>query len=113
MRITVNQDNIEEALVEWISGQGLDIEGKTIEISMTAGRGKNGYSAEISINGSAQRSDRPETETKAEVPKETNRSVEKEEVVADQPKQSGSPLSFDEEESNKEPEGTTGNSSFI
>ena len=49
MRITLEHTEIEAALVAYIGSQGINIEGKDIDVSMTAGRGDNGYTASISI----------------------------------------------------------------
>ena len=50
MRITLEHTEIESALVAYIGSQGINIEGKDIDVSMTAGRGNNGYTASISIS---------------------------------------------------------------
>ena len=49
MRITLNQSEIEQALRQFVSSQGIDIQGKQVEVSLTAGRGINGFSAELTI----------------------------------------------------------------
>jgi len=49
MDITLNQDEIEAAVREFIGTQGISISNKSIEISLTAGRGANGHSASITI----------------------------------------------------------------
>lgn len=49
MRITLNENEIKEALVRYVAGQGVDISGRNVEVSMTAGRGANGYTADIDI----------------------------------------------------------------
>ena len=49
MELKLNQVEIEAALVEYISSQGIDTTEKTIEVTMTAGRKGNGFSADISI----------------------------------------------------------------
>jgi len=43
------QSEIEEALVAFIANQGIDLSGKAISVEMTAGRGGNGHTAQISI----------------------------------------------------------------
>lgn len=50
MNITLNQEEIKEALVAYVGNQGIALEGKSIGVSMVAGRKGNGYSAEIAIN---------------------------------------------------------------
>lgn len=49
MNITLNNIEIEEALIAHISAKGLSLEGKTIEVHLTVGRGVNGHSASIAI----------------------------------------------------------------
>lgn len=49
MRITLNQSEIEQALRQFVSSQGIDIQGKQVEVNLTAGRGINGFSAELTI----------------------------------------------------------------
>ena len=49
MRITLNQAEIEQALRQYAVSQGIDIQGKQVEVSLTAGRGPNGFSAELNI----------------------------------------------------------------
>ena len=49
MRITLNQAEIEQALRQYAASQGIDTQGKQVEVSLTAGRGPNGFSAELNI----------------------------------------------------------------
>lgn len=49
MNITLNQNEIEEALVGYISEQGIDVGGKDITIDLIAGRGENGHKATIEL----------------------------------------------------------------
>jgi len=49
MDITLNSKEIESALIDYIS-DAISLEGKTLEVTMVAGRGANGHSAIISIN---------------------------------------------------------------
>lgn len=49
MDITLNQDEIEKAVREFIGNQGISISNKLVEISLTAGRGPNGHSASVTI----------------------------------------------------------------
>jgi len=49
MQIQLIQSEIEEALVAYIANQGIDLSDKTISVEMTAGRGGNGHTAQISI----------------------------------------------------------------
>lgn len=49
MTITLNQAAIETALVDYIAKMGINTQGKTTEVSLTAGRKENGYSADVTI----------------------------------------------------------------
>lgn len=49
MIIKLEEVEIHEALKEYVSNQGLDIRGKEVKITLTAGRKANGYSAEVDI----------------------------------------------------------------
>ena len=49
MNITLNNAEIETALVEHIATKGLSVTGKSIQVHLTAGRGPNGHSASIEI----------------------------------------------------------------
>lgn len=49
LTITVDADAIKEALVAYVAAQGLSLEGKDVDVSITAGRGPNGFSANIDI----------------------------------------------------------------
>ena len=49
MQIIINEDEILEAIKEYISKQGIVIAGREITIELTAGRGPNGARATIEI----------------------------------------------------------------
>ena len=49
MTITLNQAAIEAALIAYVAQMGVAIAGKATEVSMTAGRKDNGYSADVTI----------------------------------------------------------------
>ena len=49
MNITLNNAEIETALVEHIATKGLSVIGKSVQVHLTAGRGPNGHSASIEI----------------------------------------------------------------
>ena len=49
MQINLVQSEIQEALTEFISNQGFDVSGKDVFVTMIAGRGKKGHSANIEI----------------------------------------------------------------
>ncbi len=50
MQITLNHQEIETAITEYIGNQGIQIQDKTTAVSMTAGRGNNGYTANVLIS---------------------------------------------------------------
>lgn len=54
MQVNLNQAEIESAIKLYIGEQGIDLYGKAIEISFTAGRGSNRLTAEVDIQFSAQ-----------------------------------------------------------
>jgi hypothetical protein len=49
MKITLIQSEIEQALKQYVASQGIAVTGKSIEVSITAGRGANGTTAELDI----------------------------------------------------------------
>lgn len=49
MDITLNHEEISEAITDYVGNQGINLDGKETEVDFTAGRGGNGYSATISI----------------------------------------------------------------
>lgn len=49
MKVMLNDAEIKIALVNYVVGQGIDISGKDVNVDMTAGRGENGFSANIDI----------------------------------------------------------------
>ena len=49
MKINLVQSEIQEALTEFVSNQGFDVSGKDVIVTMIAGRGKKGHSANIEI----------------------------------------------------------------
>lgn len=49
MQINLVQSEIQEALTEFITNQGIDISGKRVVVTLTAGRGEKGHSAQIEI----------------------------------------------------------------
>jgi len=50
MRVTLHNDEINQALKAYISSAGISLSGKDVEINIIAGRGTNGTSAEMDIN---------------------------------------------------------------
>lgn len=49
MKIDLIQDEIEEALVSYITTQGIDLSQKQVAVSLTAGRGPSGFTASVDI----------------------------------------------------------------
>ena len=54
MQINLKQTEIEAALRHYISSQGINLTGKTVEIAFTAGRKENGLTAEMQIEESGE-----------------------------------------------------------
>ena len=68
MQINLVQSEIQEALTEFVSNQGFDVSGKDVIVTMIAGRGKKGHSANIEIlpKGTAPVADKPKASKKKE-----------------------------------------------
>lgn len=49
MQITLNQSEIEKAIVTYVGNQGISITGKRVDVVLIAGRGANGMSASLDI----------------------------------------------------------------
>ena len=49
MKMTLNHKEINEAIVDWVAKQGIDLADKETIVELTAGRGTNGNSASIDI----------------------------------------------------------------
>lgn len=49
MKMTLNHEEINEAIVDWVAKQGIDLADKETTVELTAGRGQNGNSASIDI----------------------------------------------------------------
>jgi hypothetical protein len=50
MQITLNQDEIEKAIITYVGNQGISITGKHVDVTLIAGRAPNGMSASINIS---------------------------------------------------------------
>ena len=50
MQVQLKQTEIIAALKQYISGQGISLQGKTVDMTFTAGRKEAGISVEISID---------------------------------------------------------------
>lgn len=53
MQIQLKQSEIEAALKDYISKQGIKLQGRTVEIEFTSGRKENGITADLSISDTA------------------------------------------------------------
>lgn len=49
MKMTLNHEEINEAIVDWVAKQGIDLSDKETTVELTAGRGSNGNSAAIDL----------------------------------------------------------------
>lgn len=49
MQITLEQDDIEQAITEFLGSQGLDVSRMDINVDLIAGRGGNGHRAEVRL----------------------------------------------------------------
>jgi hypothetical protein len=49
MQIDLNQDEIEAAIVSYITSQGIDLTNKGTAVTMVAGRGERGFTATVEI----------------------------------------------------------------
>ena len=67
MRINLNEEEIQTALTEYISNQGIDLSQKRVSVELTAGRGVNGHKADIEII-SADSVDAVDSSTEMAVP---------------------------------------------
>lgn len=50
MNVTLNNTEIEKAIVAFVGSQGISLVGKSTSVQLIAGRGGNGMSASISID---------------------------------------------------------------
>ena len=85
MQITLKQREIESALKAYIVQQGFSLDGKTVEINFTAGRGTTGLLADMDIENA-----------------KSDASIHSDPVIrgavcADEPEQSGDVEVYDEE----------------
>ncbi len=49
MQITINENEIKDAIQTYVAAQGIGVEGKSVEVHLVAGRGSNGHTANIEI----------------------------------------------------------------
>jgi hypothetical protein len=50
MQVTLNQAEIEKALINYVGQQGISITGKNVDVTLVAGRSPNGMTASINIS---------------------------------------------------------------
>lgn len=50
MRLTLNQQDIKKALIAHVATLGLNLDGRSVDVELTAGRGANGHSAVVIID---------------------------------------------------------------
>jgi len=50
MQVTLNQAEIERAIIAFVGNQGISITGKNVEVTLVAGRGPQGMTASIDIS---------------------------------------------------------------
>ena len=63
MKVTLNDREIDEALVEYVANQGISLGDKTVSVTIVSGRGSNGDSAIITIEDSSSESFISDNET--------------------------------------------------
>lgn len=72
MQIHLKQLEIEAALRQFISLQGINLTGKVVEIAFTSGRKDNGLSAEVTIEDGGVTLDRRSSSTPTKQPADAN-----------------------------------------
>ena len=65
MQIKVKQQEIEAGVDEFLKSQGVNVEGQTVSMTFTAGRKRNGLTADVSIG---EMSDKPDDAKEEELP---------------------------------------------
>jgi len=60
MKINLNQAEIHRAILEYVGAQGITLSEKQTSVQLTAGRGQNGFYADIEIEDAAENT--PDTE---------------------------------------------------
>ena len=104
MQIQLKQKEIETALKDFITKQGINLQGRTIEIVFTNGRKENGITADLSVSDSADTF--PNFVVDEEQP--TNLTLVRSPVDTDQPVSPEEPVSVQVvEEASVPPKGTS------
>ena len=97
MLIKLRQPEIEEALQMYMVAQGISLEGKTVDIAFTAGRGDTGLTADLDILSVASMAKAPSKPVLSAV--ETAEAVDPEPAVKEiDPPFEADPVAKDEEE---------------
>jgi len=78
MKIEFSENEIKQALTDYVEAQGISLKDKQITVQLTAGRGSNGHTASIEINN-----DKVSEPTQTEL--DTTLTKEVEEVTEDTP----------------------------
>ena len=63
MKIELNDSEIKAAVAVYVATQGVNTEGKEVNVTLRAGRGENGYSAEIEVAASDVTTNTPVAES--------------------------------------------------
>ena len=95
MRIQLRQIEIEEALQQYISNQGINLTGKVVEIGFTASRSADGLTADVDITNATD---------SAKPAQAIPRAVNTEAQVAEQPAAQAEEASAQEEQPGDEPD---------
>lgn len=59
MKLTLNQNELEQAITDYVAKQGLDLSGIVPEINIVAGRGANGTTAEVDLENKVKVAEKP------------------------------------------------------
>lgn len=70
MKLELNNDEINEAIVAYVSAMGINITGRTVSVDITAGR-KNGNTAEVTIEETVPTQEAPQGDATAKEAKVT------------------------------------------
>jgi hypothetical protein len=88
MLVTINQDEIAEAVQTFVQSRGISIEGQDVKVTFTAGRGTNGMAASIEITPKvvgAKKPSRKKTSTKTKEVKSVLQEEAPEVAVQEEP----------------------------
>lgn len=85
MQITLTEDEIKVALEDYIAKQGIGLDDVKTEINLSAGRGPNGFSAEISLlaKGAVKKKTAPKKVAVKALPSSTDKAVSEEEATTE------------------------------